>query len=139
MHLHNAILLATQMHYKQNDKAGEPYILHPFRVMMNCNTEEEKIVGVLHDILEDTDVTESDLNYYGYSSEVVQALRVITKLKGESYETYLKRVKANPLALTVKLNDIADNLHRNNGLADRKEAARLKEKYHKALDYLWAK
>lgn len=71
--------------------------------------ENEKIVGFLHDVVEDTPLTLEDLRTFGFSSDVITAVDAITKREGEALETYLARVKANPLALAVKLNDIEDN------------------------------
>lgn len=107
--LENAILIATKAHYGQIDKHGEPYILHPLTVMQNVESESEKIVAVLHDVIEDTDVTLDDLEKEGFSNEVLEALNCITKKNGEDYIEYLARVKNNPLALKVKFADIKHN------------------------------
>ncbi len=74
------------------------------------NTLEEKIVGVLHDVLEDTELTIANILIEGFSEEVVEAVHTLTKLENESYDHYLKRVKRNALAKRVKLNDLIDNM-----------------------------
>jgi len=108
-----AILIAVGAHFDQKDKAGEPYILHPLRVMIKYDLlkEEEKIVAVLHDVLEDTVVTALDLVKGGFSSVVMDALCCITRNKGEDYSVYLRRVKSNDIAKRVKVADLLDNLN----------------------------
>ncbi|MHC4192318.1 MAG: GTP pyrophosphokinase, partial [Planctomycetota bacterium] len=77
--LENAIRLAVRAHQDQVDKAGEPYILHPLRVMLSLNSDSERIVGVLHDVIEDSTYTLIDLQKMGYSSEILNALDYLTK------------------------------------------------------------
>ena len=109
--LQKAIEIATQAHAGQVDKAGNEYIGHPLRVMEMGRTEEEKIVGVLHDVVEDTDWTFERLEAEGFSKEVIDALRCVTKVsENESYDDFIERVKKNPLAVAVKLNDLSDNM-----------------------------
>src|SRR2546426_247378 len=107
--LEDAILLAAQAHLGQRDKNGQPYILHPLRVMLRLDTEAAKIVGVLHDVIEDTKYTRADLQKMGYSDEILQALDGVTKRAGESYEAFVLRAKANPISKQVKLADLEDN------------------------------
>lgn len=109
--LQKAIEIATQAHAGQVDKAGNEYIGHPLRVMEMGKTEEEKIVGVLHDVIEDTDWTFERLEAEGFSKEVIDALRCVTKVsENENYDDFIERVKKNPLAVAVKLNDLSDNM-----------------------------
>lgn len=109
--LERAIEIATEAHRGQLDKAGCDYIGHPLRVMAAGRTIEEKIVGVLHDVVEDSDWTFEQLEAEGFSSEVVEALRCVTKLsENEPYDKFIARVKKNPLAIAVKLNDLTDNM-----------------------------
>ena len=109
--LERAIEIATEAHRGQFDKAGNDYIGHPLRVMAMGKTTDEKIVGVLHDIVEDTDWTFEGLAAEGFSAEVFDALRCVTKLsEDEPYDKFIARVKANPLAVAVKLNDLSDNM-----------------------------
>ena len=109
--LERAIEIATEAHRGQFYKAGNDYIGHPLRVMAAGKTTEEKIVGVLHDIVEDTDWTFERLATEGFSAEVIGALRCITKLsENEPYDKFISRVKENPLAVAVKLNDLTDNM-----------------------------
>lgn len=109
--LDKAILIANKAHTNQKDKAGADYINHPLRVMNAGKTEEEKIIGVLHDVIEDSDWTFEMLKEEGFSQEVMDALRCLTKLsEDEPYNHFIERVKSNPLAIAIKLNDIADNM-----------------------------
>lgn len=111
--LQRALEIATQAHQGQFDKAGNDYIGHPLRVMEMGKTENEKIVGVLHDVVEDTDWTFEALAAEGFSEEVIAALRCVTKLsENENYDDFIERVKKNPLAVAVKINDLSDKLTR---------------------------
>ena len=107
--LDRAIEIALNAHAGQRDKGGEPYILHPLRVMLRMTTDEERIVAVLHDVVEDSSYTFQDLLAAGYSSSVVGALEALTKRPGESRLEAAARAAANPLARTVKLADNAKN------------------------------
>ena len=135
--LQRAIEIATEAHKGQYDKAGNDYIGHPLRVMEMGKTENEKIVGVLHDVVEDTDWTFEALAAEGFSEEVIAALRCVTKLsENENYDDFIERVKKNPLAVAVKINDLSDNMdiRRLPYLSD-KDVKRLK-KYLKAYKRL---
>ena len=109
--LSQAITLALKAHEEQVDKSGMPYAGHIMRVMAACRTMDEKIVGVLHDVVEDTDWTFDALLEEGFPVHIVDALRCITKLSDdEPYDEFIGRVKTNPLAVAVKINDLADNM-----------------------------
>ena len=131
--LERAIQIATEAHHGQVDKAGNDYILHPLRVMELGNSLEEKIVGVLHDVVEDTDWTFERLADEGFSPIILDALRCVTKLsEDEPYDHFISRVQANPLAIAVKLNDLSDNMDiRRLKTLTEKDFIRL-QKYHKA-------
>ncbi|MBB3453948.1 (p)ppGpp synthase/HD superfamily hydrolase [Rhizobium sp. BK313] len=105
-----AIGIANRAHAGQLDKNGEPYILHPLRVMLAMETEEDRIVGVLHDTIEDTYVTPELLWRVGFSQRIIDAVLSVTRTRGESYEEFILRAKANEIGRRVKLADIADNL-----------------------------
>ena len=131
--LERAIQIVTEAHRGQVDKAGNDYILHPLRVMELGNSLEEKIVGILHDVVEDTDWTFERLADEGFSPTVLDALRCVTKLsEDEPYDHFISRVQANPLAIAVKLNDLSDNMDiRRLKTLTEKDFIRL-QKYHKA-------
>ena len=135
--LQRAIEIATQAHQGQFDKSGKDYIGHPLRVMEMGRTEEEKIAGVLHDVVEDSDWTFEALEAEGFSQEIIAALKCVTKLsENENYDNFIERVKKNPLAVAVKINDLTDNMdiRRLPYLSD-KDIKRLK-KYLKAYKKL---
>lgn len=135
--LERAIEIATKAHEGQVDKSGKAYIGHPLRVMEMGKTEDEKIVGMLHDLVEDTDWTFEMLEAEGFSSEVIAALRCVTKVsENENYDAFIERVRKNPLAVAVKINDLTDNMdiRRLPYLSD-KDVKRLK-KYLKAYKKL---
>ena len=131
--LATAIEIALKAHAGQVDKTGMPYIGHVMRVMQAGRTIDEKIVGVLHDIVEDTPWTFEALLAEGFPAHIVDALRCVTKLHDdEPYEAFIERVKSNPLAVAVKINDMTDNMdiRRLADITD-KDAIRLR-KYLKA-------
>lgn len=136
--LERAIEIAREVHRGQVDKAGEEYIGHPLRVMEAGRTVEEKIVGVLHDVVEDSKEWSFErLEQEGFAPEIIEALRCVTKLSAEEpYDKFIARVKGNPLAVAVKLNDLSDNMdiRRLPYLSD-KDVKRLK-KYLKAYKQL---
>jgi (p)ppGpp synthase/HD superfamily hydrolase len=111
--LERAIQIAIEAHAGQTDKAGEPYILHPLRVMFSLDAIDQKIVGVLHDVVEDCKDqgwTFERLEKEGFSPRIIDAIRAISKLDGEDLDDYLKRVESNRIALAVKLKDLKDNM-----------------------------
>ena len=135
--LNRAIEIATEAHKGQFDKSGKDYIGHPLRVMEMGKNEEERIVGVLHDVVEDTPWTFEMLEAEGFSSEIIAALKCVTKIsENENYDDFIERVKKNPLAVAVKINDLTDNMdiRRLPYLSD-KDVKRLK-KYLKAYKKL---
>jgi (p)ppGpp synthase/HD superfamily hydrolase len=132
--LERAIAIAAEAHAGQVDKAGEPYILHPLRVMLSCATEDERIVGVLHDLVEDCPGwTFARLRQEGFSDAVLAALDSVTHREGEAYEAFVERAAANPIGRRVKLADLGDNcdLGRISAPTER-DLARI-EKYRRAI------
>lgn len=109
--LNIAIRIANEAHAGQEDKAGQPYILHPLRVMLRLASEDEQIVALLHDVLEDADVSSANLREAGIPERLVASVEVLSKRDGEDYEPYLERVKRDPVARAVKLADLEDNLN----------------------------
>lgn len=109
--IEKAVRIATQVHCGQVDKCGAPYIGHPLRVMEMGRNEDECILGVLHDVVEDGATSFEDLLAEGFPPHIIDALRCITKLSpDEPYDKFIARVKRNPLAVAVKLNDLTDNM-----------------------------
>jgi guanosine-3',5'-bis(diphosphate) 3'-pyrophosphohydrolase len=108
--LERVIELAAKAHAGQVDKAGQPYILHPLRLMLGVRTPHERMAAVLHDIVEDTPTTFEDLVAEGFPPEVVAAVRALTKTAGEKRIDAAHRAAADPVARVVKLADVADNM-----------------------------
>ena len=131
-----ALSIARQAHEGQLDKAGVDYIEHPIYVASQVDTEEEKAVALLHDVIEDSSVTAEELLNAGLPETVVTAIQILSKKKGQDYQTYLENVKSNPLARVVKLADLKHNsdLSRLRSVTDN-DLERL-EKYKRAIDYL---
>ncbi len=119
--LGKAIAIAAQAHQGQVDKFGAPYILHPIRLMMQMDNEEEKMAAILHDVVEDTHWTLEDLKAAGFPQAVVDAVDGLTHREHETYTAYVKRAKTNPIARKVKLVDLEDNM-------DAKRASHIGEK-----------
>jgi len=128
-----AVELATRAHAGQVDKAGEPYIGHPLRVMGRVDGERARMVAVLHDVLEDTPVTAADLLSRGCPADVVEAVDALSKRPGESLEDSMRRVAAVPLALVVKRADLDDNTDPDRLASLPPDVAdRLREKYRRS-------
>jgi (p)ppGpp synthase/HD superfamily hydrolase len=135
--LEDAIALATSAHDGQVDKSGRPYIGHPLRVMASVSGEHAQMAAVLHDVIEDTPVTAADLTARGCPPVVVDAVVALSHLPEEPQDVYLRRVAANPLALSVKRADIADNLSPTRvARLDAATQERLQAKYATALRLL---
>lgn len=134
--LERAIELAVHYHKGQQDKQGQPYILHPLHLMMQMQNEAEMITAVLHDTIEDTPLTLNDLREEGFPEAVLTALALLTHDKTVPYLTYIKQIKANPLARAVKQADLTHNmtLQRLPQLTE-KDQMRL-AKYHRAWQLL---
>ncbi len=134
--LERAITIACKAHEGQTDKSGKPYILHPLRLMLQFDDIEAQIVAVLHDTVEDSDVSLDDLKREGLSATIVEAIECLTKRDGEKYMDFIRRLSQNPLARKVKMADLKDNMNilRLKSIQD-KDLDRLK-KYHEALNFL---
>lgn len=132
--LDKAIVIATNAHQGQIDKAGQPYILHPLRVMFSRTSETERICAVLHDVIEDTDITLDYLRNEGFSEDVLSALDALTRRNNESYDEFISRIVNNKIACYVKLADLCDNMNLSRiKNPSQKDNERI-EKYRKATD-----
>jgi (p)ppGpp synthase/HD superfamily hydrolase len=108
--LEQAITLAVRVHAGQKDRYGEPYILHPLRVMCRMTTDTERVAAVLHDVVEDSPLSLDDLHVQGFPRDVVEIVDHLTKREGESYEQLIGRAASHPVALRVKMADLEDNM-----------------------------
>jgi len=109
-YLERAINIASEAHVGQIDKGGEPYILHPLRVMYKMDTHEEMATAVLHDVIEDTDVTTAILRHFEIPEDVIIAVDLLTKKEGQDYYDYMQLIKHNRVAIKVKIADLEDNM-----------------------------
>lgn len=110
MTLADAITIAGAAHEGQKDKAGEPYFLHALAVMRAVFTPEQRIVAVLHDTVEDTDITFAELADLGLAPRLLEALRSVTECDGETYKEFVDRALADPIGRVVKAADIKHNM-----------------------------
>lgn len=135
--LNKAIQIAAAAHAGQMDKGGQPYILHPLRVMSGCIPLEQKIVAVLHDTVEDSCVTLDELRDE-FGDEIADAIDCLTRRKGEDYETFIDRIAANDLARAVKIRDIRDNMDLSRlGREPTEQDRKRQDKYLSSLSYLY--
>jgi len=109
--LEEAIILAVKAHAGQKQKNGEPYILHPLRVMMAVKDLNEKMAAVLHDVIEDSTVSLNNLLEKGFKQDVVEIVRLLTHEDSMSYEQYIERLRSNPSARRIKMADLQDNMN----------------------------
>ena len=126
-----AATFAARVHAHQIRKDGTPYYAHCVRVAIRVSDKLTGTIALLHDTVEDTDVTLDDLREAGFSNEVVDAVDALSRRPGETYMDFIHRCKQNHLAREVKLADIADNLADQSAL-DPDEATFLKERYERA-------
>ena len=131
-----ALSIAKKAHKGQYDKAGVDYIEHPLFVASLVDTQEEKAVALLHDVLEDSPYTAEELILAGLPETVVTAVQVLTKKKGQDYQQYLELVKSNPIARCVKLADLKHNSDLSRLATITEKDLERFEKYKKAIDYL---
>ena len=108
--LEKALQIAVKAHSGQIDKAGSAYIFHPIRVSNRCSTDDERIVALLHDTIEDTEVTTEYLLMEGFPRNIVDAILSVTRNEDESYDDFIKRSRLNPIGRQVKLHDLEDNM-----------------------------
>ncbi|WP_025111322.1 HD domain-containing protein [Pseudomonas sp. H1h] len=134
--LERAIALAATAHAGQMDKGGSPYILHPLKVMLRMSSLEERIVAVLHDVVEDCGISLDDLRKEGFSEEVLTAIESVTKVPGESYEDFVERAAQNPIGRVVKLADLEENSDLSRIASPSWEDLERVEKYRRAIGRL---
>ena len=134
--LEKAIEIAINAHKGQIDKAGQPYILHPLRMMFNVERHDEKIVAMLHDVVEDSDWTIDQLKVEGFSENILEAVYRLTRKDKDSYEQFINIAGGHPISRKVKIADLIDNMDLNRiSNPTEKDFARI-EKYKKAMTVL---
>ena len=134
--IEKALMIAWDAHKGQKDKGGRPYICHPITVASNLEREDEIIAALLHDVVEDSGYTLQDLKAAGFPEEICQAVDQLTHKDGEDYFSYIRKIKANKIARSVKVQDLLHNSDASRLTiiteADEKRIA----KYRKALEIL---
>jgi len=134
--IEHAIKIAAEAHAGQVDKAGAPYILHPLRVMLRMNTNDERIVAVLHDVVEDSHWSLDLLSAEGFSEQVVRAIDSVTRRDSETYEEFVLRAGLDPVGRRVKFADLEDNCDLGRIAAPtEKDHARI-DRYRRAIEQL---
>lgn len=133
--LERAIALAVDAHAGQTDKAGATYIRHPLRVMRQMETPQERVVAMLHDVIEDTEYTPAMIEDE-FDEEIRDAVEALTKRDGESYSDFVERAAANDLARKVKIADIEDNMDLTRLSEVSEKTVERQVKYHKARQQL---
>lgn len=104
-----ALSLVAQHFAGVTDKDGEPYVMHCLRVMMGVDDPRAQLIGLMHDLVEDTSVTLDELRDLGFDDEVIEGVRLVTHTSEDTYSEYVVRLKGNALARQVKLSDLRDN------------------------------
>ncbi|MFH5836500.1 HD domain-containing protein [Proteiniclasticum sp. C24MP] len=132
-----ALILAAGMHAGQKDKGGQPYVMHVIRVMMELEEMELKVAALLHDLLEDTDLSAEELLSYGFSEDLIGIVRILSRDPKEPYMDYIKDLAGDERAIKIKLSDLKDNQNRTR-LKENLSSEDLErmEKYHRAEEYL---
>ncbi|MBD3225154.1 MAG: HD domain-containing protein [Caldithrix sp.] len=137
--LDRALQIAVNVHKGQKDKFGEPYILHPLRLMQRMATIDEKIIAVLHDVIEDSSLTTNDLLKEGFNDTIVHVVDLLSKREGEKYDHYISRLQSDAIARKIKLADLEDNMDLTRIHQMGEEDRRRLSRYHKAWLTLKAK
>lgn len=131
-----ALKLCFEAHKEQTDKSGMPYVFHPFHLAEQMTDEATTVVALLHDVVEDTDITFEDLKEQGFSDEIINALKLLTHDKNTPYMEYVGDIKKNKIATAVKLADLKHNSDLSRLDIIDEKALKRKEKYEKAIKFL---
>lgn len=131
-----ALAIAAEAHAGQLGKGDEPYILHPLRVMLQCDSPSERTVAVLHDVVEKTPWTLDRLRDERFPEEIVAAVDALTKREAEDYFDYLRRVVRHPVARRVKIADISDNQARRRTVAGGQLDPEREDRFRRAMAIL---
>lgn len=130
------MVIAYEAHKNQVDKSGVPYIYHPIHVAEQMNTENECIIALLHDVVEDTNVSFKQLEEV-FSKEIIDILKLLTREENIEYDEYIKRIKNNSIACKVKIADLTHNLDKTRLDFVTEVDVKRNEKYKKALQILY--
>ena len=124
-YLHKAITIACDAHQGQSSINGEPYILHPLRLLIKAKSNEEKIIAALHDVIEKSNISLADLKNKGFDQNIISSIDSLSRRRSESYVDYIARLMKNNISVKIKLLDLADNIkihseNNDNGIYDAK-------------------
>ena len=124
-YLHKAIIIACEAHQGQSSINGEPYILHPLRLLIKAKSNEERIIAILHDVIEKTNISLADLKNKGFDQNIISSIDSLSRRRSESYFEYIERLMQNKISVKIKLLDLADNIkihseNNDNGIYDAK-------------------
>jgi (p)ppGpp synthase/HD superfamily hydrolase len=131
-----ALKLCFEAHKEQTDKSGMPYVFHPFHLAEQMVDEATTVVALLHDVVEDTELTFEDLEKQGFNDEIIKALMLLTHEKSVPYMEYVGEIKKNKIATKVKLADLKHNSDLSRLSVIDEKALKRKEKYEKAIKFL---
>ena len=109
-YLHRAIKIACEAHQGQSSINGEPYILHPLRLLIKAKSNEERIIAILHDVIEKTNISLLDLKNNGFDQNIISSIDSLSRRRSESYIEYIERLMQNKISVKIKLLDLADNI-----------------------------
>ena len=124
-YIHKAITIASEAHQGQSSINGEPYILHPLRLLIKAKSNEEKIIAVLHDVIEKSNISIAHLKNKGFDQNIISSIDSLSRRRSESYVDYIARLMKNNISVKIKLLDLADNIkihseNNDNGIYDAK-------------------
>ena len=131
-----ALKLCFEAHKDQLDKSGLPYVFHPFHLAEEMKDEDTTVVALLHDVVEDSDLTPDDLKAHGFSEKVIEAVALMTHAPATPYMDYVAKIKTNPIAKAVKLADLRHNSDMTRLEAPTEWDIRRAEKYAAAIELL---
>lgn len=131
-----AMQISFDAHKEQKDKSGLPYVFHPFHLAEQMTDEITTCVALLHDVVEDTDMTFEKLSELGFTTEIIEALKLLTHDDSVPYMDYVKEIAKNPVAKAVKLADLRHNSDLTRLDVIDEKALKRAEKYKKAMELL---
>lgn len=131
-----ALQLCFEIHKNQVDKSGLPYVFHPYHLAEQMDDEESILVALLHDVVEDSEITFEDLEKYGFSENVMDAIKRLTHTNPVDYDDYIEKIKMNPIAVKVKLADLRHNSDLNRLEKVSQKDLKRAERYQKAIERL---
>lgn len=128
--------IAYDAHKDQVDLSGVPYVFHPFHIAEQMEDEITTVIALLHDVVEDSKYTFEDLEIFGFGEDITKPLRLLTRIPGEPYEEYIKKLSVDPAAVKVKLADLEHNLDETRCEKQDEHILRLRERYIRARQLL---